>query len=119
MKPGKRIIFTAILFLPIILFYAGYLFNTAKGLHPSGFIQYDNVGYAAYAKQYLDASSTHLLYSNPFNDSPHYPAIYFQTQNIFLALLMEAGIGPGFSICIFSLIFCFLSIFMILTIYDF
>jgi hypothetical protein len=118
MKPGKRIFFTALLFLPVVIFYAGYLFNKVSELHPSGFIQYDNVGYAAYARQYLDASSTQLFYSNPFNDSPHYPAIYFQTQNLFLALMMKAGISPGFSICIFSLIFCLLSIFMILKIYD-
>src|SRR3954451_9088771 len=118
MKRGRRLLFTGLLFLPILVFYAGYLFNKTNELHPSGFIQYDNVGYAAYARQYLDASSTQLFYSNPFNDSPHYPAIYFQTQNLFLALMMKAGISPGFSICIFSLIFCLLSIFMILKIYD-
>jgi hypothetical protein len=115
----KRNIITAILLcIPILLFYTGYLFNHPKDLHPTGFIQYDNVGYAAYAHQYLDDNGIHLFYSNPFNDSANYPKIYFQPQNIPIAILMKSGIPPGFCILIFSLLFSFFAILAGIRLYD-
>ena len=82
-KTGNKLGLTLLLSLPVVFFYGAYLFNHIPGLSPTGFIQYDNAGYAAYAKQYLDADEFHFAYSNPFNDSSHYLNIYFQTQNIF------------------------------------
>jgi hypothetical protein len=107
-----------LLFIPIVIFYAGYYFNHDANDQPTGFIQYDNVGYAAYAKQYLDEPSSSIFYSNPFNDSPENAKIYFQTQNIFLSAMMWVGISPGLSLCIYSIVFAFLTILIIIKIYD-
>ena len=115
----KRTIKPALfLFIPIAIFYWAYWFNHEPALIPTGFMQYDNVGYAAYAKQYLDEPSNSLFYSNPFNDSPEYSKIYFQTQTLILWGLMKVGIAPGMSICIFSAFFAFLSILMAIKLYD-
>jgi hypothetical protein len=107
-----------LLFIPIVVFYCAYWFNYNPDLVPTGFIQYDNVGYAAYAKQYLDEPSKSLFYSNPFNDSPHYPKIYFQTQTLILSGLLKIGLAPGIAICVFSAFFAFLSILMAVKLYD-
>ena len=114
----KNIKLVLLLCIPVAVFYIAYFLNHSHELHPTGFIQYDNVGYAAYAKQYPDASSVTLGYSNPFNDSPHYSHIYFQTQNIFLALLMKLGLTPGIAICLFSFVFIILTIFIAIALYD-
>jgi hypothetical protein len=109
--------FSAGLLLPVFLFYAGYTYNHAAGLEPTGFIQYDNVGYAAYARQYVQ-EEFHLLYANPFNDGPGYARIYFQTQNIILAGLMQMGMDPGWALCLFSVLFSFFSFYVLLLLYD-
>lgn len=69
---------------PMLIFFLGYLFNHSKDLEPTGFIQYDNVSYVAYARQYLDSDKTSIFYSNPFNESDDHKPIYFQTQTLFL-----------------------------------
>jgi hypothetical protein len=115
----KRTIIPALfLFIPIAIFNWAYWFNHDPNLIPTGFMQYDNVGYVAYAKQYLDEPSKSLFYSNPFNDSPQNSKIYFQTQTLILSGLMKMGVAPGISICIFSAFFAFLSILMAIKLYD-
>ena len=78
MNKRKKLITSVILSTPILVFFLAYLTN-GNGLHPTGFIQYDNVSYVAYAKQYLDADKFHIQYSNPFNDREFTP-IYVQPQ---------------------------------------
>jgi hypothetical protein len=117
-KNKKDWLFALALTVPMLVFFAGYLFNHSSGLHPTGFFMYDNVAYAAYAKEYLDYDSLHLFYSNPLNDSQHYPKIYFQSQNVFIVLLMLAGIPPGFALMFLAWLFTLLCFRLIITLYD-
>lgn len=103
--------------IPLLVFYLGYCLNHIPDLQPTGYIQYDNVGYAAYMKQYIHEGGS-LLYSNPFNDGPGYPKIYFQTQNFLLLLLTKLGIPEGWSVCLFSYLFFTFSIFVLINIFD-
>jgi hypothetical protein len=114
----KKWVFSLALILPMLVFYAGYFWNHDQSLTPTGFIIYDNVSYVAYAKQYIDHDKLSLFYSNPLNDSGNYPAIYFQTQTILLALLLWIGCAPGFSIILLNLIGTLLSFRMVIAIYD-
>ena len=116
-KNGKNKL-ALLLLIPIFIFYAGYFFNYAPGYRPTGFIQYDNISYVAYAKQYIDHPGTGIGYSNPLNDGGNYPAIYFQTQTLLLAILLRTGIDPGLAICIFSILFCFFAIRTAIAVYD-
>jgi hypothetical protein len=117
-KQGNDWLFALALTLPMLVFFAGYLFNHSAGLKPTGFYMYDNVAYAAYAREYLDYDGFHLFYSNPLNDSQHYPKIYFQSQNIFVVLLLFAGIPPGFALMILTWVFTFLCFRLIIALYD-
>lgn len=111
-------LFALALTLPVIAFFLGYLLNHSPELIPTGFIQYDNVSYLAYARQYLDAGHLHFLYSNPFNEQPG-PAIYFQPQTLLFALLLYIGI-PAESILIFFTIISSIVCFRILiALYDY
>lgn len=102
----------------MILFFLGYYFNHAPALIPTGFIQDDNVGYVAYAHQYLDDKNFHLFYSNPFNDSANYPHIYFQTQNFILLLFLKIGIPLVLLLPFFTLLCSFFCFRIIIAIYD-
>jgi len=115
---GKKIRFTFLLSLPLLAFFLGYLFNHSSELEPTGFIQYDNVSYIAYAKQYLDADFLHLQYSNPFNDSNFAPS-YIQPQTFFIAFLLKIGIPPGWILIPFSFIFSLICFWLIISLYDF
>jgi hypothetical protein len=117
-KPIKNWLFALLLTLPMVVFYLGYYLNHSRNLTPTGFITYDNVSYAAYAKEYLDHHRISLFYSNPLNDSGNYPAIYFQTQTIFLALLLSIGFAPGFAIVFFNWLGVLLSFRLAISIYD-
>ena len=114
----SRLLLTFLLCLPFVFLYLFYWLNHDASLFPTGIIQYDNVGYAAYAKQSLDADPFSFTYSNPFEDSPHYPRILFQTQNIFLAGLMKLGISPGVAVCLFSFFCCLLCVYVIISLFD-
>lgn len=103
--------------LPMLVFFAGYYFYHGTDVHPTGFIQYDNVAYVAYARQYLDADHFHLQYSNPFNDG-FYPPPYFQTQTMFFALLLKLGVAPGSILVPFTLICAFICFRLLIALYD-
>jgi hypothetical protein len=111
-------LFALALTIPMLVFFFGYFFNYDPSLIPTGFIQYDNVSYLAFARQYLDSDQFRLMYSNPFNDSGNYPAIYFQPHIFILFLFLKSGLPiylvlPFFvSLCSF---FCFR---LIIPIYD-
>jgi hypothetical protein len=112
-----RIRDTLLLSVPLLVFHLGYLLNHSPEFIPTGFNQYDNVGYAAYARQYLD--EPHFpLYTNPFNDGPGYQPAYFQFQNLILAPLIGMGVGPGWAILLFNALFFVLTIYLIVSIYD-
>lgn len=114
----KTVLFAGVLIIPMLVFHLNYLFNHVTGLEPTGFIQYDNVSYVAYGKQYLDAGKFHLQYSNPFNDSNEYEPIYFQTQFLFFALLIKSGLPPGWIMIPFSLICSLICFILVIRIYD-
>lgn len=78
----------------------------------------DNALYLSYARQYADADRLQLFYSNPFNDSGQYPAIYFQTQSVLLALAMQTGISAGFIMIIFVILFTLLCFRVLISIFD-
>lgn len=115
---SSKIITGLSLSIPMLFFYLGYFFNHDRQLLPTGFIQYDNVSYIAYAKQYLDADSFHLFYSNPFNDSA-YATIYFQPQTLIFALLLNFGIPAGWILIPFTVICSVICFLLITAIYDY
>ena len=117
-KPKQNLLFALVLTTPMILFYVAYYLNHSPSLTPTGFIVYDHVFYVANAKEYLDRDYFSLFYSNPLNDSGNYPAIYFQTQTIFMALLLWIGFAPGFTIIFFNWLGILLSFRMAIGIYD-
>ncbi len=117
-KRGNKWLFALGLTLPMFAFFAGYLFNYNRDYIPTGLIMEDNGLYLSYARQYADAGQLNLFYTNPFNDSGNYPPIYFQTQSILLALMMETGISAGFVMIIFVLLFSFLCFRLVIEIYD-
>lgn len=109
-------ILALLLTVPLFLFFLNYLFHHAPGLIPTGFIQYDNVSYIAYARQYLDASSFSLFYSNPFDIDA--PKIYFQPHILFFAALMAIGIPPGWILIPFTLVSSLICFRLIIALYD-
>jgi hypothetical protein len=118
MKNKSDWLYAFILAMPMVLFFIGYLFNHDASILPTGFIQYDNVSYIAYARQYLDADLFRLAYNNPFNDSANYAAIYFQPHILFFAFLLKLGIAPGAILIPFTLL-CTIACFrLLIAIYD-
>ncbi len=115
---SRNWLFALLLTAPMIVFFLGYLFNYTKDLEPTGFIQHDNVSYVAYAKQYLDSDKNSFFYSNPFNDSDDHQPIYFQTQTIFFAGLLKAGVPPGWILIPFTLICSLICFRLLISIYD-
>lgn len=106
-----------LLTLPIIFFVLAYYLKTGERIAP-GFLQYDNVTYIAYAKQYSDADGFSLFYSNPFNESKNYPNIYFQIQNFLFLFLHWIGIPQGIILICFTLVFSFITFKIIIRIFD-
>lgn len=117
-RKGNKWLFALGLTIPVLAFFAGYLFNYNHDYIPTGLIMEDNALYLSYARQYADADKLHLFYTNPFNDSGNYSPIYFQTQSILLALMMKTGISAGFLMIIFVILFSFLCFRLIIEIYD-
>lgn len=104
MNRQKKILFSFILSLPVILFVAqNYLVHSPE-LKPSGITMDENVLYMSYAHQYLDQDKFSLFYSNPFDGDPHSPKIYFQPVNFLFAGCMKLGMDPGLCFSLFGLI---------------
>ena len=77
-------------FFPLV--YA-VCFAWAKGLVPTGFIQYDLAYYVANARQHFD-EGFRLTYGNPYA-SYGTPAIYFQPHILLLGILQKLGLDPA------------------------
>ncbi|MBI1344040.1 MAG: hypothetical protein GC171_14020 [Terrimonas sp.] len=107
-----------LLTLPVFLFVLLYYLKSGNGLIAPGFLQYDNISYIAYARQYPDSGFQHLLYSNPFNDSAQYPALYFQVQNFLFLAFLYLGVPPGVTLIVFTLLFAFITFRIIIALYD-
>ena len=73
----------------------------AKGLVPTGFIQYDLPYYAANAREHFD-QGFHWTYGNPYA-SYGTPAIYFQPHILLLGILQKMGLDPGVALNLFGL----------------
>jgi hypothetical protein len=73
----------------------------AKGLIPTGFIQYDLAYYVANARQHFD-EGFRLTYGNPY--APYgTPAIYFQPHILLLGILQKFGLDPSFALNLFGI----------------
>lgn len=114
----RRWLFAIALSTPLIAFFVAYFLHRDSGLEPTGFIQYDNVSYIAYARQYLDSDHFHLFYSNPFNEGPNHQPIYFQPQTLFFALLLKMGLPPGIILPLFTILCTIISFWILIAIYD-
>lgn len=114
----KNWLFALGLTTPMLIFFAAYLFYHPSDLLPTGFIQYDNVSYIANARQYLDADKFSAFYSNSFNDSGHYNAIYFQSQSYLFAIAMKTGIPPDSILIFFSILCTFFCFRILIAIFD-
>jgi hypothetical protein len=117
-QKGRNWLFALALTIPMMIFFIGYLFNHTDSIQPTGFIQYDNVSYIAYAKQYLDTSASTVFYANPFTESGEYKPIYFQTQTVFFALLLKLGVPPGWILIPFTFICSLICFRLVISIYD-
>jgi hypothetical protein len=119
MPSNKRNWLLAIgLSLPMVAFFVCHYLNHSGDLTATGFIQYDNVSYMAYARQYLDADHFSLFYSNPLSDSDASPAIYFHPQTLLLALFLKLGLPPGLALCLFVWMFTVISFRLVICLYD-
>jgi hypothetical protein len=100
----RRWLFAALLILPATVPYLNhYLAAGGEGL-PTGFIQGDQPGYMAVAREYFDRG-IHLTYSNPFVPFTDGPSIYFQPQTFLLGLLLfSTRLDPGFLFVLFGLV---------------
>ncbi|HEU4470624.1 MAG TPA: hypothetical protein VFR58_06060 [Flavisolibacter sp.] len=109
--------FAFVLTLPMVFFFLDYFFHHDSSLLPTGFIQYDNVSYIAYARQYLDAEKLQLQYSNPFHDTASAPS-YVQPQTFLFALLLRMGIPGGWILIPFTLLCSVIAFRLLIAIYD-
>ena len=111
-------LFALVLALPMLVFFLAYLFNHDASLEPTGFIQYDNVSYLAYAHQYLDNGHSGIFYNNPFNSGPGYQGIYFQPQTLLFAALLKIGIPAGSILIAFTILCTILCFRLLIAIHD-
>jgi hypothetical protein len=76
-----------VLVLPATIPYFAHYLVGARGLVPTGFIQYDMPYYTALAHGYFSDGHFHFTYGNPFSPSYSTPRIYFQPFTLILAVL--------------------------------
>lgn len=99
----RRWMFVVFLILPATVPYLRHCLAGGEGF-PTGFIQGDQPGYMAVAREYFDRGF-HLTYSNPFVPYADGPAIYFQPQTFVLGLLWFCTrLSPGFLFVLFGLV---------------
>jgi hypothetical protein len=112
-----RWLFAALLILPATVPYLNHYLAGGEGL-PTGFIQGDQPGYMAVAREYFDRGIS-LTYSNPFVPFTDGPSIYFQPQTFLLGLLWFCTrLDPGFLFVIFGLIFALICARVAVALYE-
>jgi hypothetical protein len=100
----RRWILACVLILPATLPYLTHYFD-AGGLQPTGFIQADQPGYMAVAREYFEGDSVRLLYGNPFSPEYSSPRLYFQPQTFLLGVAWKVSkADPGLVFVIFGLL---------------
>ncbi len=99
----RRWIFAALLILPAAVPYMRHCLAGGESF-PTGFIQGDQPGYMAVAREYFD-HGFHLTYSNPFVPYADGPMIYFQPQTFALGLIWFCTrLQPGLLFVLFGLV---------------
>jgi hypothetical protein len=97
-----------LLALPMLALYAQHWGLSIQ--QPTGFLQYDQVYYAANARQYVDQPGLSLAYGLPFSVEADTPRIYFQPLTVVMGLLLAlTGASAG---AVYSALGCVLAIFM-------
>ena len=85
-RPGYWLVCFVLALPATVPYFAHYLIG-ARGLVPTGFIQYDMPYYTALAHGYFSDGHFHLTYGNPFSPAYSTPRIYFQPFTLILAVL--------------------------------
>ncbi len=99
----RRWFFAALLVLPACVPYLSHYLGGWEGL-PTGFIQEDQPGYMAVAREYFEQGFS-WTYRNPFEPARESPAIYFQPQTFVLGLLwFLSRLDPGIVFAGFGLV---------------
>jgi len=102
------------LLLPVIALYACEYLRGGF----TGFIQYDQPSYMAFARKFFDGGF-HFLYGNPFSPDPHTPAIYFQIHLLVLGFLQAiTGCDPGLLYVIFGFIAALIYVRVAMALYE-
>jgi len=97
----RRWIFSTLLVLPATVPYLSHYLSGGEAL-PTGFIQGDQPGYMAVAREYFEHGLS-WTYSNPFVPAYDGPSIYFQPQTFVLGLLWSLSrIDPGLLFVLFG-----------------
>jgi hypothetical protein len=98
-----RWVAAGILILPAAIPYIAH-YASAGGLTPTGFIQADQPGYMAVAREYFDDGFS-FTYSNPFSPGYGGAAVYFQPQTFLLGVvLFLTRLDPGLLFALFGLL---------------
>jgi hypothetical protein len=101
-KGVRRWLFGALLALPAAVPYVSHYLAAGEAM-PTGFIQGDQPGYMAVAREYFE-SGLSWTYSNPFVPAYDGPAIYFQPHTFVLGLVGALSrLDPGFLFVLFGL----------------
>jgi hypothetical protein len=99
----RRWLLAALLVLPATIPYLSHYLR-AGGLHATGFIQADQPGYMAVAREYFDGGDIRFLYGNPFSPDYSTPRLYFQPQTFLLGLCWKIShADPGLIFVLFGL----------------
>lgn len=85
----------AALYLPMAAIVLVHLCVVPTGLWPTGFLQADQVGYAAMAREHFDAGFG-FAFGLPFSSDPQTPRIYFSPLLLLYGLIVQwTGWDPG------------------------
>lgn len=102
-RPPSRWLLALLLVVPATIPYVAH-YGWTDGFTPTGFIQGDQPGYMAVAREYFDNGFS-LTYSNPFTSAYNSPALYFQPQTFFIGLLWAlTHIDPGLLFAVFGFV---------------
>jgi len=102
------------------IYLQNFSYSHQNELTSIGVIQYDQIGYIAHAREYIDHDSFNFFESNPFSHSYDSPKLYFPVFLFLLSLLFKFGlsIAEGWLLAVFlSTLFFIRASLLIMTIY--